>query len=348
VPIVCTGAHADAFTGHHGEVSISAPLHQAAAEHAVVMLVDDLHLFTRTWYYSALSYPMLNDRLSVSFLLRDPEGEGREIPLSLQNKLLLPFGAVKGLHGTQIHGYAPSVQEELAKGQAQPIPSLQEACETATELMIAGDTAMTSLPPDATQALDLYKKAFHAIHILIHGRTRRVLGDGFFHAPIKAGRYAGQTGMTVRVLLRLKLVSRTIAAYNKLREWGEAAHWGLRSIGIISESLDSGFEDFLTEFLGREDVGYIYLRTGIALGKMEGDREGWFGELIAYADEANAKSEVLWGTARRFLGQRADDVQKELRECGVHEGIVAVFTHVGSAAGHANTVADDGSSSSEG
>jgi hypothetical protein len=335
-------------------VSITAPFHQAVPEHTVVMLVDDLHLFTRTWHYSALSYPMLNDRLNVTFLLRDPDhdpedpaSEEKEIPLALQKKLLLPFEAVKGLHGTQIHGYAPAVQTELARLQALPIPTLQEACETATELMIAGDTNLTSSPPDPTSALELYRKAFHAIHILIHGRTRRVLGDGFFHDAITKGRYAGHTGMTVRVLLRLKLVSRTIAAYNALSQYGEAVFWGLRSINIISESLDTGFEDFLTEFLGKEDVGYIYLRTAIAFQKMERAKEEWFGELIAYADESAAKSEALWPLAVRFLQEWKGDVRKELREHGVHRDIVDLFGAAGSAMEHEYVVADDGSSTSE-
>jgi hypothetical protein len=345
VPIVCTDARADAFNGHHGEVSITAPFHQAVPEHTVVMLVDDIHLFTRTWHYSALSYPMLNDRLNVTFRLRNPSPLG-EIPIALQKKLLLPFEAVKGLHGTQLFGYAPSVQAELARLQALPIPTLQEACETATELMNAGDSALTSSPPEATEALELYRKAFHAIHILIHGRTRRVLGDGFFHEAITKGRYAGHTGMTVRVILRLKLVSRTVAAYNALGEWGEAAHWGLRSINIISESLDSGFEDFLTEFMGKEDVGFIYLRTAIAFCRMENSKEEWFGELIAYADEPDGRSGALWGTARRFLKERDEAVWKELRAYGVggDEEAVKIFGD----GGRENTVTEDGSSSSEG
>jgi hypothetical protein len=352
VPIVCTDARANAFDGHHGEVSITAPFHQAVPEHTVVVLVDDLHLFTRTWHYSALSYPMLNDRLNVTFLLRDPDyypedaaSEEKEVPLALQKKLLLPFEAVKGLHGTQIHGYAPSVQAELARLQALPIPTLQEACETATELMVAGDAALTSSPPDPAEALELYRKAFHAIHILIHGRTRRVLGDGFFHNAITKGPYAGHTGMTVRVLLRLKLVGRTIAAYNALAEWGEAAHWGLRTINIISDSLDTGFEEFLTEFLGKEDVGYIYLRTAIAFTKMETAKEEWFGELIAYADEANAKSATLWQFAMRFLKKSNEgEVRREIRDCGIGEDIELLFDGAGE---RENLVGDDGSSTSE-
>jgi hypothetical protein len=140
--------------------------------------------------------------------------------------------------------------------------------------------------------------------------------------------------MTVRVLLRLKLVSRTVAAYNALSQYGEAAFWGLRSINIISESLDTGFEDFLNEFQGKEDVGFIYLRTGIAFYRMERAKEEWFGELIAYADESAAKSEALWPIAARFLKEREGDVRKELRDYGVGEDVEDLFRGAGSAKEH--------------
>ncbi|KAJ4985591.1 hypothetical protein SVAN01_08866, partial [Stagonosporopsis vannaccii] len=103
VPIVCTERRADCFNDHHAMVQISAPFHQAVPEHAVVLLVDDVHLFAQTWYYSALSYPMLNDRLATGFVLRDPdlddvdEGDEKDVPLGLQRQMLLPFGQVKGL-----------------------------------------------------------------------------------------------------------------------------------------------------------------------------------------------------------------------------------------------------------
>ncbi|KAF1833836.1 hypothetical protein BDW02DRAFT_472231, partial [Decorospora gaudefroyi] len=279
VPIVCTDARADSFTGHHAEVHITAPFHEAVPDHTVVMLADDVHLFTRTWHYSALSYPMLNERLSTTFTLRNPDPNpdpdpAMQVPLPLQRRLLLPFEAVKGLHDMHIHGYAPVVQQELRTRQALPVPTLQEACETATDIMLAGDKALaTHNDNNAVEALELYRRAFRAIHILIHGRTRRVLADVFFHGTINHGRYKGQTGSTVRVMLRLKLVSRTIAACNALGQFGDAAFWGMRSINIMSESSDSGFEDFLSSFRVLQDVGLIYLRTAIAFSTMEKDSE---------------------------------------------------------------------------
>ncbi|CAN9187214.1 unnamed protein product [Alternaria alternata] len=380
VPIVCTDARADAVTSYHAVVQITAPFHGVVPEHMVVMLVDDLHLFTKTWYYSSLSYPMLNERLSTTFVLRNPyaeyndeeegtaeaqkEQEGLGIPISLQRKLLLPFEHVKGLHGTSIHGYSPVVREELARLQAKPVPTLRESVESATDFMLAGDAALASSAdtnskgdPDAEaanreaalQALELYRKAFHAIHILIHGRTRRVLADDFFHDSITSGRYAGQTGITIRVVLRLKLVSRTVAAYNKLGQWGEAAFWGFRTVQILQESFNTDFEHFLTDFIEGSDSGLVYVRAGIAFWHMEKDKEAWLGELISYADEPVAESGRLWAAARRFVKPAARaDVRKELQDHGVPQTMINLFNDVATREEAVeSTVADDGSSTSE-
>jgi hypothetical protein len=389
VPIVCTDARADAFKSYHAVVQITAPFHGVVPEHMVVMLVDDLHLFTKTWYYSALSYPMLNERLSTTFVLQNPYAEPSNeaedavmeedqknlgVSIALQRKLLLPFEHVKGLHSTSIHGFAPNVREELARLQARPIPTLRESLESATDYMLAGDLALASsshhntnntstsnpYPTQATgndktaalEALDLYKKAFHAIHILIHGRTRRVLADDFFHDGITSGRYAGQTGITIRVLLRLKLVSRTIAAYNALGQYGEAAFWGLRSIRVLQESLNPDFENFLMEFLEGSDVGWIYVRSGLAFWQMERDEESWLGELISYADEPLAVSERLWGFAGAYVkpSERAA-VRGELLGYGIPQGVVNLFGDVAAGEEDVKSVesvaAENGSSTSK-
>ncbi|KAG9194370.1 hypothetical protein G6011_04405 [Alternaria panax] len=379
VPIVCTDARADAFTSHHAAVQITAPFHGVVPEHMVVMLVDDLHLFTKTWYYSSLSYPMLNERLFTAFVLRNPyakhndedegtqeergEQQGLGVPIALQRRLLLPFEHVKGLHGTSVHGYSPAVREELARLQAKPIPTLRESVESATDFMLAGDAALASSSnvdantndddPDAQaankdaalQALELYTKAFHAIHILIHGRTRRVLADDFFHDSITSGRYAGQTGITVRVVLRLKLVSRTVAAYNRLGQWGDAAFWGFRTVQILQESFNTDFEHFLADFIEGPDAGLVYVRAGIAFWHMEKNKEAWLGELISYADEPVAESGRLWAAARRFVKPAASaDVRKELQSYGVPQAMINLFSDVVTRDVVESTVADDAGS----
>lgn len=368
MPIVCADAQANAFTGHHAVVQIDSPMQIVTPEHMVVMLADDLPLFTRTWYYSALSYPTLNERLNTTFMLRNPakadeaseedrEEQGQEqeqdelgVPLAVQRKLLLPFEHVKGLHGSLFIGFSNTVQSELARLQARPIPSLEQSLESATDYLAAGDAALAkSTEPTALEAIELYKKAFHAIHILIHGRTRRVMADVFFQEAVSHGRYAGQTGITVRVVLRLKLVSRFLAAYNQLSRWDDSAFWGMRSVTILEESLNPDFEMFLAEVLGGSDVGMIYLRTGIAFWNMENKREDWMGELISYADDELAGSRRLWDAAVRFLRHaNKEEARSELLAYGVPRETVALFADVQAARMDVESmVARDGSSTSE-
>jgi hypothetical protein len=315
VPIVCTDQRADSFSKHHALVQITAPFHQAVPEHTVIVLLDDLHLFTQTWYYSALSYPMLNDRLSTTFVLRNPSTS-----LALQRRLLLPFEQIKGLYHMEVSGYDPAIHKELQRLMAIPIPSLQQCCEEAADLMEKGDMALSKNNPE--EALDSYIESFRAIHILIHQRTRRVLADAFFHQSIALGRFAGQTGMTVRVVLRLKLVARCVLTYLKLSQPSEAAFWGARSIRIMRESMDVEFEDFLSDFIGGEDVGLIYVRTGVAVWMLEKEKaEGGDG-----GDYEGEGSERIWNLATKFLrGRKKEGIRKELREFGVPAEVLGLF-----------------------
>jgi hypothetical protein len=306
VPIVCTDGRADRFTTEHALVSITAPFHQAVPEHMVVVLADDIHLFSQTWYYSALSYPMLNDRLSTTFTLLKPLTS-----LQTQRRLLLPFTQIKGLYSKEIINYAREVRLELETGMSTPLPTLSQCCESAADLMTQGD-ALVSTDPKA--ALDLYTAGFRAIHILIHGRTRRVLADAFFHHPITTGRFMHQTGLSVRIVLRLKLVSRTVLAYLKMRNPAEALFWGMRSINIMRESMDVEFEDFMHDFVGGEDVSWIYMRAGIA---------AWMIEKQGGGEALDEGSEELWTAAGKFVKKRdRKDVRRELRGFGVEERTV--------------------------
>ena len=331
MPIVCTEFQADCFNDHHALVQITAPFHQAVPEHAVVLLLDDLHLFTQTWYYSALSYPMLNDRLSTAFVLRDPdmddvdEGDEKDIPLPLQRKLLLPFSQVKGLYSVDIEGFNKTVERELRDAMAVPPPTLQHSCESATKLLHEGDLHLATGAQGAEEALESYRQAFHAIHILIQGRTRRVLADTFFHANITSGIYAGQTGMTVRVILRLRLVARIISAHLVQQNWGEAAFWGMRSVRIMSEAMDTEFEDFLADLVGGDDVGLVYIRAGIALYKMKADMETWHEELKEYEGEDMADTSQLFSVSQKHLKRGKANVRRELDQYGMPRPFVVTF-----------------------
>ncbi|KAL6702795.1 hypothetical protein ACN47E_000931 [Coniothyrium glycines] len=358
VPIVCIDQRADKFNRHHAVVQISAPFHEAAPLHSVIVLLDDLHLFTQTWYYSALSYPMLNDRLHTTFVLRDPDKPSlsndlqishedvSSVPLSLQRRLLLPFEQVKGLYSTDVYGYAPSVRTELKRLQDLPIPTLQASCESATALMQQGDAAL-STAQDAQQALALYAAAFKAIHILIHGRTRRVLADVFFHDVISDGIFAGQTGMTVRVILRLRLVSRCVTAHLQLHNWEEAAYWGMRSIRIMREAMNTDFDNFVTEIVGGSDVGLIYVRTGVAVWQMEKDAVCWAKALGTLLDEQIDGSEKLWELSGRYI-RSADRgaVRRELEGYGVPTRVLRLYADAdgsGDTQSEGTTIAQAGS-----
>jgi hypothetical protein len=331
VPIICTDRQADFHNDHHALVQITAPFHQAVPEHTVVLLLEDLHLFTQTWYYSALSYPMLNDRLSTTFKLRDPdmddvdEGDEKDIPLALQRRLLLPFSQVKGLYSMEIEGYNKAVERELRQAMAVPPPTLPQSCEAATKRLHEGDAHLARGEEGAEDALQSYKAAFHAIHILIEGRTRRVLADTFFHAQITNGTYAGQTGMMVRVILRLRLVARFLAVFLTQQNWGEAAYWGMRSVRIMTDTMDTEFEHLLADLVGGDDVGLIYVRAGIALYKMKADIERWHEELKDYEGEEMADVSTLFRVSQKHLKRGKERTKKELEKYGIPRPFVILF-----------------------
>lgn len=320
VPIVCTSPAAELFKTHTATVQITAPFHHAVPEHTAVLLLDDLHLFAQTWYYSALSYPMLNDRLSTTFRLVIPS------PPHLQRRLLLPFGNIKGMSSMHTTGYLSAITTELEARMKTPLPTLSQTLETATHHLETGDQHLAANNP--TDALSSYTAAFHAIHILIHApsRTRRILADAFFHAVIPSGRYAGQTGMTVRIVLRLKLMARYVHAHLCLGRYDDAAFWGMRSIRILRDALDTQFEAFLTDVVGAPDVGFIHLRTAVAMCKMAADQETgpWDHVLREYKAEGES-SDRLFTVARRYLRNGLAEVRRELEGWGMGEDVVASF-----------------------
>lgn len=331
VPIVCTNTRADMFKTHSAIVQITAPFHQAVPEHTVIVLLDDLHLFSQTWYYSALSYPMLNDRLSAAFVLCNPY-PGTKISQTLQRRLLLPFVQIKGLYHKDISGYDDVVRLELEEKMNIPLPTLSECLAKSADLMEQGDAIIKKNP---SEALIIYIDAFRAIHILVHGRTRRVLGDAFFHEGITSGCFAGQSGMIVRLVLRFKLVARVVLAYLTLEDWGEAAFWGIRSIHLMQEAMAAEFEDYISELIEGEDIGMIYVRTALAFWKMEEEckkatsesqKNKWRRELTSYEGDEMARSEEIWKAAKKYLSRNRADVRKELERFDAPKHAVILFS----------------------
>ncbi|KAF1954942.1 hypothetical protein CC80DRAFT_416109 [Byssothecium circinans] len=333
VPIVVSGPRARLFKSHTFHVEITAPHYGARPDHSLVLLLEDIPLFAQTWYYSALSYPVLNTELHVSFAARPPHGwrtsshappsPTTDISPALQQKMLQPFEKVKALRGTHFSGFSPEVEASVLKGMQTPHPTVQECVETCTSLIAQGDAVLAAKTPAAAHAaLEIYNRAFHAIHIIINGRIRRVLAEAFFHTAIPAGRFASQSGTTVRTLLRIRLVSRHVLAYLRLREYGDAAFWGMRSIRIMREAMTTEFEDFLAEFVGMSDVGPLCCRTAMAVWCMEADRERWGRELRGHEDAEEGSESVLWNLAGRYMkGASREEERKmvaaEAREFGV-------------------------------
>lgn len=318
LPIVATSRSADIFKHAHSMVQISAPLHEFNAAYKVIILLDDLHLFCQVWFYSSLNYRQLNEHLRVEYSLKDPyyPADPKPIPLSLQKKLLLPFGVVKNCYEVEVTGYDSTVEDEFRSRMAVPYDSVQKCLEDCSNLMEVGDREFSA--GNTQNAVEKYKEAFKAIHILVDGRSRRVLADSFFHDGIESGRFIGQIGTTVRVVLRVKLVARVVASYLKLKEWEEAAFWGMRSVRIMREAIDTEFEGFLTDLIISSEVGLIYARTSIAFRKMEDAKSE---ELKVYQNEQDvANSERLLEFAKKYLkGQHEPLLKKELDTYGVKE-----------------------------
>lgn len=263
------------------------------AQHFVILL-DDLPKFTRTWFYSDLSNPGLNRYLGLQLQLRDPypythprapaEGEHedekdeKQIPKAQQRRLLLPFGEVKNLNRLKVSGYparlAPlaEVEAELRALQAVP-PASPERCLTeAARLKAEGNALLTAGNPRA--ALEVYGRAWEAIHIVVRGRQRHVHAEAYFARRLGGGggggggsssnssnssnsegeghgeeqtgdgggddQWRGRNGAMERLILRVQLVANTCLAYLKLSMWEEVCFWGMRSIGMMRQARLAG------------------------------------------------------------------------------------------------------------
>ncbi|OCL07580.1 hypothetical protein AOQ84DRAFT_254311, partial [Glonium stellatum] len=267
VPIVASSRRAEEFNDYHLLVSVDTPRMDFSITKPfnMIILLSDLHLFCRIWYYSALSYPGLNSHLRLTLRLQNPySASPEEAPIrnSLQRQLLMPFGKVKGLDEVLIEGCDESVKAQLEADMEIPYDSPEKCFEDATKLMEEGTEAFRK--KEYEQALKLYMESFRTMHILCNGRERSILADAYFQIDLSGGTYDGQNASIVRLILRVKLVARVIDAYLKLKEWGEAKFWGMRSISLMREAIGSETLEYIPEFIAAEDMAMIYLRTAIA------------------------------------------------------------------------------------
>ncbi|KAH8168009.1 hypothetical protein CIB48_g280 [Xylaria polymorpha] len=258
VPILMQGARASRFKGHTMQVTIETPdagEHEGGTHH-FVMLADDLPGFTKAWFYWNLSHPGLNKWLSLKLFLRDPytpDWDEKHVRREVQRKVLLPFGDVKGLKHFSVTG-DPHPQPKIAA----------ELCALQAEGEIHA-------------ALDVYTRAWEAIHIVVKGHQRHVHAEAFFAKDLVDEPFAGKSGQLERMNLRLQLVANTCLAYLKLGDWHELRFWGMRTIQLMRQATGANDtpippeDEALLGFPSAPQVGKIYYRTALAFDAL-GDR----------------------------------------------------------------------------
>ncbi|KAJ9660136.1 hypothetical protein H2201_007043 [Coniosporium apollinis] len=268
VPIVASGARAAKCKDAVLSIRIDAPQFaesgdgEAVETCKLVLLAGDIGAFARMWFYSDLSYPGLNERLRLTLRLK------KGVVKRVQEKLLEPFGMVKGLMETRVLGdWDGDVERALRAAMAVPHSPPETCLEEATKLKDAGNAALQAQRYE--EAIQLYEQAFTAMHIVVEGRRRAIWAGPYFEQEIQGGTFAGQYAQMVRLILRVKLVANTLLAYLKLEDWEEVKFWGMRSINLMEDHRGEVAEPML-EFAAAKELGKIYYRTGVAW-KMLGD-----------------------------------------------------------------------------
>ncbi|KAK8202004.1 hypothetical protein M8818_005529 [Zalaria obscura] len=277
VPIIVKGPKAGSFKNHVLNISIDAPGHYEldGSEEKFVIHVDDMGKFCRSWMYSDLSHPPLNPHLRLTLTFRDPytpEYEEKRIPRALQQKLLSSFWQVKNLRDVVVEGDPkpyPTLVKEMREAMDVPHRSPEKCLLEATELKDKGNKLLTS--GNYAGALELYRQAWLAMHVVIVGHERHIHGEAFFNRQLTEPPWKDQHGGNVRLTLRIILVANTVLAYLNMENWAEAKFWGMRTIKIMRTSLGLSEEDggnpeeeAMTSFPAAATLGKIYYRTALA------------------------------------------------------------------------------------
>lgn len=284
VPMIATGKIASRFNGHRMTVSIDAwePPMLEGDENRFILLLPDLEKFTTMWFYSNLSHPGLNPQLRLDLKLRDPftpDYEERRMKKELQRQLILPFGMIKNMRYVTVTGDPkplPSVEAELRELQAVPIKTPEQCLRDAIQFKLQGNTELGNGNPQ--KALELYDRAWLAMHVVIRGEMRHIHGDAFFARQLREEPFTGKDGQTERLILRVQLVANTCQAYLKLQDYDRCIFWGERSIEMlrIGMGLDDGRDiapedEVVLGFAAANEMGKIYYRTAVAKKAM-GDK----------------------------------------------------------------------------
>ncbi|KAF3111120.1 hypothetical protein TWF225_003838 [Orbilia oligospora] len=293
---------------------------QAMFSFIILLETGDLDRFCRSWFYSSVTMPYLNSHLILNIGLQDPYISSSPFPIpgephvskQKQSQLLQPFGQIKDLREFHINGNItvyPSVRKALKTEMETPLDSPETCLERGTELKDLGNEAL--MAGKYTEAIKLYNKAFHAIHIVINARTRRVYGDPFFDKIIRTpGPFKDQHAGQARILLRVRLVANTILAYLKLQDYDMALLTGMRTIRLMRASIgldeDNGALDAAMEalsgFIASGEMGKIYFRTAMAYKALNRRMEAY--KLLAVAsvylpNDKTIKQELEASTAKR-------------------------------------------------
>ena len=285
VPLLATGRKAVDFSNVHLHIRINTPMFATPGEtHSMIILLEDLPSFTQLWKFADLHNRGLNRHFEVYLSLQDPYVPDRKIPKPLQQKLLMPFGAIKELDKLEVDGMVlPSVKEALEKETRTPQPTPEECLEKASDLKDEGNGLINQ--KKYKEALQKYFDAFKAMHILVNGRLRTVHADGYFAKELKSGQFVNQRGEYVRMLLRVKLVANIVLTYLKMEDYEEAHFWGKRTILLFRQSMtdehDAAYpseEDWIgtpmfLNFGAAPEMGKIYYRTALAARGLKKERE---------------------------------------------------------------------------
>ncbi|OCK90865.1 uncharacterized protein K441DRAFT_665601 [Cenococcum geophilum 1.58] len=271
VPIVTSSKCAEQFNSYCLLVIVDSPVIEFATTFTMIILLSDLHLFCRIWYYSALRKPSLNSYLRLTLRLQNPYlTSPSEAPIrkSLQRQLLMPFGKVKGFNKVLIEGGDESVKVQLETAIEIPYDPPEKCFEDTIRLMEEGTEAFQK--KGYKRALKLFIESFRAMHVFWNGRKPSIYADAHLDIRLSGGTYNGQLGTLVRLRLQIKLFAKVINVYLKLQQWKEAKFWGMRYINFMREVMRPDRGSYATDFIAPGDMALTYLRTAMACKVLKG------------------------------------------------------------------------------
>lgn len=265
VPLAAVGHVAQDYHDAALEVTVTMPGEGAwEANCCMLLALEDLETFTQFWYFSSLSFHMLNPQLGLKLEVR----EITRTKLRLQERLLMPFTAVKNLAEFKVDGPADeSIVARLKKGIGEPFPTPENCLERCTSLKDEGNALLKN--GRFRDALQKYNDAHAAIFVIVDEKRRDIWGEEYFQQRLSGGLYDGQVGIMVAMTLRVKLVANTMLALLKLEDWAMARYWGERSIRLVQSYMESSLDEAQPDIPGGTEIGKILYRTAFACKNLD-------------------------------------------------------------------------------